>query len=100
MTRTRAPATATTWPARILQVLRSSSRPSTCTRPSATIALAAPPLPAEAPQPQASGPGFGTYDRDGKFIDPSGNIGVFTGGAAKTSPAESWVDLMSDPRQA
>ena len=33
-------------PARILQVLRSSSRPSTCTRPSATIALAAPPLPA------------------------------------------------------
>ena len=61
---------------------------------------AAPPLPAEAPQPQASGPGFGTYDRDGKFIDPSGNVGVFTGGAAKTSPAESWVDLMSDPRQA
>jgi phospholipid/cholesterol/gamma-HCH transport system substrate-binding protein len=58
------------------------------------------PLPAEAAQPQAGGVSYGTYDRDGKFIDPSGKTGVFAGGAAKPSPAESWVDLMKDPRQA
>ncbi|MBI3212997.1 MAG: virulence factor Mce family protein [Mycobacterium sp.] len=56
------------------------------------------PLPAEAGQPQASGAMYGTYDKDGKFIDPSGTTGVFTGGAANQSPAESWVDLMTDPR--
>jgi phospholipid/cholesterol/gamma-HCH transport system substrate-binding protein len=58
------------------------------------------PLPAEAPQPQASGVTYGTYDRDGKFLDPStGTTGVFTGGANR-APAENWVDLMSVPRQA
>jgi hypothetical protein len=39
------------------------------------------PLPAEAAQPQAGGVSYGTYDRDDQFIDPSGNTGVFTGGA-------------------
>ena len=58
------------------------------------------PLPAEAAQPQAGGVSYGTYDRDGKFIDPSGKTGVFAGGVAKPLPAESWVDLMKDPRQA
>ena len=33
------------------------------------------PLPAEAPQPQAGGVSYGTYDRDGKFIDPCGQYG-------------------------
>ena len=42
---------------------------------------------------------YGTYDRDGKFNDPSGGTGVFAGGVAKPSPAENWVDLMLDPRQ-
>jgi phospholipid/cholesterol/gamma-HCH transport system substrate-binding protein len=57
------------------------------------------PLPAEAPQPQASGVTYGTYGNDGTFIDQSGNTGVFTGGDAARAPAESWVDLMADPRQ-
>ena len=58
------------------------------------------PVPAEAGQPQAGGLTYGTYGSDGKFIDPSGNIGVFAGGVGKALPAETWVDLMSDPRQA
>jgi phospholipid/cholesterol/gamma-HCH transport system substrate-binding protein len=57
------------------------------------------PLPAEAPQPQASGPAYATYDQNGTFVDPAGGTGVYTPGSAKQSPAESWVDLMLDPRQ-
>lgn len=71
--------------------------------PAAAVPPAGGPLPAEAPgasQPQASGVNYGTYDKDGKFIDPSGNTGIFTGGAANRAPAENWVDLMTDPRQA
>src|SRR5690606_33487714 len=40
----RRPCASTTWPARILQVLRSSTAPSTRTAPLATSALPAPPL--------------------------------------------------------
>jgi phospholipid/cholesterol/gamma-HCH transport system substrate-binding protein len=58
------------------------------------------PLPAEAGQPQASGPTYGTYGKDGTFIDQSGNAAVFTGGDAARAPAENWADLMTDPRQA
>ncbi len=56
------------------------------------------PLPAEAPQ--ASGPAYATYDRDGKFVDPAGGgSGVLTAAAADQRPAENWVDLMLGPRQ-
>ena len=57
------------------------------------------PLPAR-PRPQAGGVSYGTYDQDGKFVDPAGGTGVFAGGADKLAPAENWVDLMMDPRQA
>lgn len=57
------------------------------------------PLPAEVGQPQASGVTYGTYSGDGTFIDSSGNTGVFASGAAGLPAAETWVDLMSDPRQ-
>jgi phospholipid/cholesterol/gamma-HCH transport system substrate-binding protein len=62
----------------------------------------APPLPAEgAPPPQASGPASTTYDsRTGEFVDPAGGTGVFAGGSSKVVAAETWVDLMKDPRQA
>lgn len=56
------------------------------------------PLPAEA-QPQASGVTYGTYDRDGRFLDSTGETGVLAGVAGGKS-AESWADLMTDPRQA
>jgi phospholipid/cholesterol/gamma-HCH transport system substrate-binding protein len=63
------------------------------------------PLPAEAPPadapPQASGPAAATYDsRTGVFVDPAGGTGVFADGMDKVSTAETWVDLMLDPRQA
>jgi phospholipid/cholesterol/gamma-HCH transport system substrate-binding protein len=58
------------------------------------------PLPAEAATPQASGPAYATYDRDGKFVDPvGGGAGVLTAAGADPRPAENWVDLMLDPRQ-
>jgi phospholipid/cholesterol/gamma-HCH transport system substrate-binding protein len=60
----------------------------------------APPLPAEAP-PQASGPAAATYDsKTGVFVDPAGGTGVYADGMDKVNPAETWVDLMLDPRQA
>lgn len=60
----------------------------------------APPLPAEAP-PQASGPAAATYDsKTGVFVDPAGGTGVYADGMDKVSTAETWVDLMLDPRQA
>jgi phospholipid/cholesterol/gamma-HCH transport system substrate-binding protein len=65
------------------------------------------PLPAEVPPapapdaPQAKGPATTTYDsRTGVFADPAGGTGVFAGGANKVATAETWVDLMMDPRQA
>ncbi len=58
------------------------------------------PLPAEVPAPLASGPAVATYDQNGKFVDPAGGIGVYAPGAGKLAPAENWVDLMLDPRQA
>jgi phospholipid/cholesterol/gamma-HCH transport system substrate-binding protein len=63
------------------------------------------PLPAEAPPgattPQASGPAFAPYDQNtGKFVDPAGGTGVYAAGVANKAPAENWVDLMLDPRQA
>ncbi len=57
------------------------------------------PLPAEAPMPQASGPQYATYDKNGEFVDPDGGTGVYAPGAAKLAPAENWVDLMLAPRQ-
>jgi phospholipid/cholesterol/gamma-HCH transport system substrate-binding protein len=62
----------------------------------------APPLPAEgAPQPQASGQTTTTYDsRTGVFADPAGGTGVFASGSNGVAAAETWVDLMMDPRQA
>jgi phospholipid/cholesterol/gamma-HCH transport system substrate-binding protein len=62
----------------------------------------APPLPVEgAPPPQASGPATTTYDpKTGVFADPAGGTGVFAGGTNKAATAETWVDLMMDPRQA
>jgi phospholipid/cholesterol/gamma-HCH transport system substrate-binding protein len=59
-----------------------------------------PPLPVEgAPPPQASGPATTTYDpRTGVFADPAGGTGVFAGGTKKVETAETWVDLMTDPR--
>ncbi|WP_454792281.1 MCE family protein [Mycolicibacterium lutetiense] len=58
------------------------------------------PLPAEAP-PLASAPGIGTYDQhSGVFADADGSTGVYAAGADKLAPAETWVDLMLDPRQA
>jgi phospholipid/cholesterol/gamma-HCH transport system substrate-binding protein len=62
----------------------------------------APPLPVEgAPPPQASGPATTTYDpKTGVFADPAGGTGVFAGGTNKAATAETWVDLMMDPRSA
>lgn len=58
------------------------------------------PLPAEAP-PLASPPGIGTYDQhSGVFADADGGTGVYAAGAEDLAPAETWVDLMLDPRQA
>lgn len=65
-------------------------------------------LPAEAPPadppPLASGPATATYDsRTGVFVDPAGGTGIYANGAEnmdKIRSAETWVDLMMDPRQA
>lgn len=58
------------------------------------------PLPAEAP-PLASPQGIGAYDQhSGVFADADGGTGVYAPGADKLAPAETWVDLMLDPRQA
>jgi phospholipid/cholesterol/gamma-HCH transport system substrate-binding protein len=60
-----------------------------------------PPLPVDGAPPQASGPATTTYDsRTGVFADPAGGTGVFAGGSNKVATAETWVDLMMDPRQA
>jgi phospholipid/cholesterol/gamma-HCH transport system substrate-binding protein len=60
----------------------------------------APPLPAEGAPPQASGPATATYDsRTGVFVDPAGGTGVYAAGMDKLATAETWVDLMLDPRK-
>jgi phospholipid/cholesterol/gamma-HCH transport system substrate-binding protein len=57
-------------------------------------------LPAEG-TPQASAAGLGTYDQhSGVFADGNGGTGVYAPGADNLKPAETWVDLMTDPRQA
>ncbi len=71
--------------------------------PAEAPAPEAPPLPAEGvPLPQAAGaPASTTYDsRTGVFVDPAGGTGVYAGGTDKVATAETWVDLMRDPRQA
>jgi phospholipid/cholesterol/gamma-HCH transport system substrate-binding protein len=69
--------------------------------PPAPAPADAPPLPAEATPPQASGPATATYDsKTGVFVDPAGGTGVYADGMDKVNPAETWVDLMLDPRQA
>ena len=68
--------------------------------PPAPPAAGGQPLPAEAP-PQASGSGDRRRTiQNGMFVDPAGGTGVFAAGADKLAPAENWVDLMMDPRQA
>jgi phospholipid/cholesterol/gamma-HCH transport system substrate-binding protein len=58
-------------------------------------------LPSEATPPQASGPATATYDsKTGVFVDPAGGTGVYADGMDKVKTAETWVDLMLDPRQA
>lgn len=60
-------------------------------------------LPAEANPPQAAGanpPHAATYDsRTGVFVDPAGGTGVFAAGMDNATTAETWVDLMLDPRK-
>jgi len=61
------------------------------------------PGPAPEDQPQAAGAKPGalstTYDpKTGVFHDPAGGTGVFNG-IDKADTAETWVDLMKDPRQ-
>jgi phospholipid/cholesterol/gamma-HCH transport system substrate-binding protein len=70
--------------------------------PAEAPAPEAPPLPVEgAPPPQASGPATTTYDpKTGVFADPAGGTGVFAGGTNKAATAETWLDLMMDPRSA
>jgi phospholipid/cholesterol/gamma-HCH transport system substrate-binding protein len=54
--------------------------------------------PPPGPAPQANGAAFTTYDQDtGVFQDPDGTTGIFAPG--KVSSAETWLDLMRDPRQ-
>jgi phospholipid/cholesterol/gamma-HCH transport system substrate-binding protein len=44
---------------------------------------------------------LGTYDQhSGVFADANGGTGVYAPGADNLKPAETWVDLMMDPRQA
>lgn len=60
-----------------------------------------PPYGRTPPSPPASGNSIATYDPDtGVFADPAGGTGVYAPGVAELRPAESWVDLMLDPRQA
>jgi phospholipid/cholesterol/gamma-HCH transport system substrate-binding protein len=62
------------------------------------------PPPAEAPAanttpPYARGQAGATYDpKSGAFLDPDGDIGIFASGASTLRPAETWVELMMDPR--
>ncbi|ORV11289.1 virulence factor Mce family protein [Mycobacterium celatum] len=54
--------------------------------------------PPPGPVPQASGAAYTTYDEStGAFQDPAGGTGIFAPG--RSSSAETWVDLMRDPRQ-
>ncbi|MEU0494997.1 virulence factor Mce family protein [Mycobacterium sp. NPDC006124] len=58
-------------------------------------------LPSEAVPPQASGPAAATYDsKNGVFVDPAGGTGVYAAGMDEVDTAETWVDLMLDPRKA
>ncbi|MCU1699202.1 MAG: hypothetical protein JWR34_5265 [Mycobacterium sp.] len=59
---------------------------------------AAPPT-ADAPQPQASGLAYATYDKkNGMFLDTNGDIGVYRAGGGMHLAPENWVDLMTYPR--
>jgi phospholipid/cholesterol/gamma-HCH transport system substrate-binding protein len=53
--------------------------------------------PPPGPAPQANGAAFTTYDQNGVFQDPDGTTGIFAPG--KVASAETWLDLMRDPRQ-
>lgn len=62
--------------------------------------------PSEAPVPvghtdsEPAGPQVASYDSaNGLFQDPNGNIGVFASADSALRPAETWIDLMLDPRQ-
>ncbi|MGH3677504.1 MAG: MCE family protein [Mycobacterium sp.] len=83
-------------------------RPPPAPPPAPAEAPPPPPLPAEGPPlawghhpPEGQGDAVTTYDeRTGVFVDPAGGTGVYAPGVAKLAPAENWVDLMLDPRQA
>lgn len=72
------------------------------TPPAPAAPLPSGPLPAEAPvegQSATTGPASAPYDeKSGAFLDPHGGISVFAAGATEIHPAETWVDLMRDPR--
>lgn len=56
-------------------------------------------LPAEVPpMPQASGPAYATYDRNGAFVDPAGGTGIFLPGVTDAPQPENWSDLMLGPK--
>lgn len=64
-------------------------------------ALGPPPGPVAAP-PAVPAPvapaAYATYDRDGVFVSPTGQTGVYAPGADNMRPQENWLDLMLDPR--
>ena len=71
-------------------------------RPSCRPGAGGPLLPAEAQcRRRPAARAAATYDsRTGVFADPAGGTGVFAAGMDKVDTAETWVDLMLDPRQA
>jgi phospholipid/cholesterol/gamma-HCH transport system substrate-binding protein len=67
--------------------------------PEAPAPDAGAPAPGADGQPQAAGAKSTTYDpKTGVFADPAGGTGVLSG-IDKADSAETWVDLMKDPRQ-
>lgn len=66
-------------------------------RPAGVTRAAEPAQPAGA---RAFGPKVAVYDSaNGLFQDSEGRIGVFAAADARLRPAESWVDLLLDPRR-
>lgn len=57
-----------------------------------------PVLPAEAEPPPATAAPASYDEKSGAFLDPTGGISVYAAGASAIHPAESWVELMLDPR--
>lgn len=63
--------------------------------------IPAPPPPVgTGPEPQASAQdtGLATYDQNGTFVAPNGDVGEYSPGVEGGHPPETWIDLMRDPR--